>query len=167
MLRLPPGSTSFSLPDALPISDVARVLVASPAYVAARGHPVDGATLVQDKHECLNLRFPGAAEFQWRLQTDKGPQRFRVAGRLESDDGDVLTDWALAGQGVAMKPRFEVAEHLASGALVAVAEATPPEPVQMACLYTHRRHQDPKTRLFMEFMTGRIASAIKAAEGVS
>ena len=149
------------------IADVARVLVASPAYVAARGHPVDGATLVQDKHECLNLRFPGAAEFQWRLQTDKGPQRFRVAGRLESDDGDVLTDWALAGQGVAMKPRFEVAEHLVSGALVAVAEATPPEPVQMACLYTHRRHQDPKTRLFMEFMTGRIASAIKAAESVS
>ena len=149
------------------IADVARVLVASPAYVAARGHPVDGATLVQDKHECLNLRFPGAAEFQWRLQTDKGPQRFRVAGRLESDDGDVLTDWALAGQGVAMKPRVEVAEHLVSGALVAVAEATPPEPVQMACLYTHRRHQDPKTRLFMEFMTGRIASAIKAAESVS
>ena len=79
----------------------------------------------------------------------------------------MLTDWALAGQGVAMKPRFEVAEHLVSGALVAVAEATLPEPVQMACLYTHRRHQDPKTRLFMEFMTGRIASAIKAAESVS
>ncbi len=149
------------------IADVARVLVASPAYIARRGHPVDGAALVGDGHDCLNLRFPGASEFQWRLITADGPQKFRVAGRLESDDGDVLTDWALAGQGVALKPRFEVAEHLASGALIPVAEATPPEPVQMACLYTHRRHQDPKTRLFMEFMTGRIASAIKAAESVS
>ncbi|WP_411891639.1 LysR family transcriptional regulator [Yoonia sp. SDW83-1] len=149
------------------IADVARVLVASPAYIARRGHPVDGAALVGDGHDCLNLRFPGASEFQWRLMTADGPQKFRVAGRLESDDGDVLTDWALAGQGVALKPRFEVAEHLASGALIPVAEATPPEPVQMACLYTHRRHQDPKTRLFMEFMTGRIASAIKAAESVS
>ncbi len=146
------------------IADVARVLVASPDYVAQRGNPADGAALVRDKHECLNLRFPGAAEFQWLLQTPDGPQRFRVAGRLESDDGDVLTDWALAGQGVAMKPRFEAAEYLASGALVAVAEATPPAPVQMACLYTHRRHQDPKTRLFMEFMVERIASAIRAAE---
>ena len=149
------------------IADVARVLVASPDYITRRGHPADGAALVGDGHDCLNLRFPGAAEFQWRLMTADGPQKFRVAGRLESDDGDVLTDWALAGQGVAMKPRFEVAEHLASGALVPVAEATPPEPVQMACLYTHRRHQDPKTRLFIEFMTGRIASAIKAAESVS
>ncbi len=149
------------------IADVARVLVASPAYIARRGLPVDGAALVGDGHDCLNLRFPGASEFQWRLMTADGPQKFRVAGRLESDDGDVLTDWALAGQGVALKPRFEVAEHLASGALIPVAEATPPEPVQMACLYTHRRHQDPKTRLFMEFMTGRIASAIKAAESVS
>lgn len=149
------------------IADVARVLVASPAYIAARGHPADGMALVKDKHECLNLRFPGAAEFQWRLQTADGPQRFRVAGRLESDDGDVLTDWALAGQGVAMKPRFEVAEHLATGALVVVAGQTPPVAVQMACLYMHRRHQDPKTRLFMDFMIDRIASAIRSAESVS
>ncbi|WP_341368590.1 LysR family transcriptional regulator [Yoonia sp. BS5-3] len=149
------------------IADVGRVLVASPAYIAAHGHPVDGDALVKGKHECLNLRFPGASEFQWRLQTDAGPKRFRIAGRLESDDGDVLTDWALAGQGVAMKPRFEVADHLAAGALVIVAAATPPMPVQMACLYMHRRHQDPKTRLFMDFMIERIAGAIRAAESVS
>ncbi|WP_394179910.1 LysR family transcriptional regulator [Yoonia maritima] len=149
------------------ISDVARVLVASPEYIAARGHPADGAALVSDKHECLNLRFPGALEFQWQLMTEDGPQRFRVSGRLESDDGDVLTDWALAGQGVAMKPRFEVAEHLANGALVVVAADTPPMPVQMSCLYTHRRHQDPKTRLFMEFMIDRIGDAIRTAERLS
>ena len=73
----------------------------------------------------------------------------------------MLTDWALAGAGIAMKPIFEIAEHLASGALVAVAEETPPLPVQMACLYTHRRHQDTKTRLFMEFMIARMEDALK------
>ena len=73
----------------------------------------------------------------------------------------MLTDWALAGAGIAMKPIFEIAEHLASGALVQVAEETPPLPVQMACLYTHRRHQDPKTRLFMEFMIARMEDALK------
>lgn len=142
------------------IATCARVLVASPAYIAARGNPADGAALVADGHECLNLRFPGASEFQWRLMTPEGPQRFRVKGRLESDDGDVLTDWALTGQGVALKPIFEVADLLASGALEIVAKDTPPEPVQMACLYTHKRHQDPKTRLFIEFMSPLIAQAI-------
>lgn len=143
------------------IADVPRVLVAAPSYVAARGLPRTGDDLVREGHECLNLRFPGATEFQWRLVTPEGVRRFRVAGRYECDDGDVLTDWALAGRGIALKPLFEVADHLKSGRLVAVAEDTPPEPVQMACLYTHRRRQDPKSRLFMEFMAARIAAALR------
>ncbi|WP_375280802.1 LysR substrate-binding domain-containing protein [Pseudooctadecabacter sp.] len=147
-----------------PVADCDRVLVASPGYIAKYGNPLDGQALVEDRHNCLNLRYPGATEFQWRLQTPSGPQRFRVAGRYECDDGDVLTEWALGGEGIAMKPVFEVADHLNSGALVPVAEETPPVPVQMACLYTHRRRQDPKARLFMEFMTVRIGTAVRAAQ---
>ncbi len=147
------------------IADVDRVLCAAPDYVARRGMPRDGDDLVAGGHECLSLRFPGATEFQWRLQTPEGPKRFRVAGRYESDDGDVLADWALSGQGVVMKPVFEVADHLAEGRLIPVAQATPPEPIQMACLYTHRRRQDPKTRLFMEFVTDRIADQVRGQVG--
>lgn len=145
------------------IADCERVLVASPDYVAKNGSPADGDALIADGHQCLNLRYPGAPEFQWRLQTKDGPKRFRVTGRFECDDGDVLTDWALGGEGIALKPVFEVAEHLNAGTLVRVAEKTPPVPVQMACLYTHRRRQDPKTRLFMEFMTNQIGTAVRAA----
>lgn len=146
------------------IADCARVLCAAPSYVAARGSPRTGDDLVRDRHECLNLRFPGATEFQWRLMTPDGPERFRVAGRYESDDGDVLTDWALAGLGIALKPVFEIVDHLNAGRLVPVLEETPPVPVQMACLFTHRRQQDPKTRLFMEFMMDRIGSVVTDAE---
>ncbi|MFC3614307.1 LysR family transcriptional regulator [Lutimaribacter marinistellae] len=146
------------------IADCERVLCAAPDYIARRGMPASGAELVERGHECLNLRFPGATEFQWQLQTGEGPKRFKVSGRYECDDGDVLTDWALSGQGIAMKPVFEVAEHLRDGRLVAVAQDTPPVPVQMACLYTHRRHQDPKARLFMDFMTDRIGPAVRASE---
>ena len=147
------------------IADVDRVLCAAPAYIAQHGAPADGATLIADRHECLNLRFPGATEFQWRLMTPDGPKRFRVAGRYECDDGDVLTDWALAGNGIALKPVFEVADHLAAGRLVAVATQTPPEPVQMGCLYTHRRQQDPKTRLFMDFVIARILPRVRGVTG--
>jgi len=147
-----------------PIADCERVLVAAPEYIAKRGTPNDGRALVEDNHNCLNLRFPGAQEFQWRLQTPEGPKKHRVTGRFESDDGDVLTEWALAGEGIALKPVFEVAEHLNSGALVPVAKETPPVPVQMACLYTHRRRQDPKSRLFMEFMTVRLGTAVRSAQ---
>ena len=143
------------------IADVQRVLCASPQYIANRGHPVSGDEIVKNGHECLNLRFPGATEFRWPLMTPEGEKRFSTSGRYESDDGDVLVNWALAGEGITLKPVFEVAEYLDSGALVVVGEQTPPTPIQMACLFTHRRHQDPKTRLFMEFMIEHISAAIK------
>ncbi len=93
------------------IADVPRILCAAPSYIAARGNPTSGDELVADRHECLNLRFPGATEFQWRLRTEEGLKKYRVTGRYESDDGDVLTDWALAGHGITLKPVFEISDH--------------------------------------------------------
>jgi DNA-binding transcriptional LysR family regulator len=139
-----------------PIADCPRLLAAAPAYLAARPHPRSGADLVAQGHACLLHRYPGAREFYWTLATPSGPQRFDVSGPLESDDGDVLTAWALAGRGIILKPAFELADHLASGALVPVCEDTPPLPVTLACLYPHKRLQDPKTRLFIDFMVAAI-----------
>lgn len=142
------------------IADCPRVLCAAPAYIVRRGLPEDGQALVEGSHDCLILRFPGAPEFRWTLQTEAGPERFAVSGPFDSDDGDVLTAWALDGHGIVLKPVFEIADHLASGALVPVCEKTPPYPVQLAFLYAHRRYQDPKTRLFMDFMGKKIAAQL-------
>ncbi|RFU12599.1 LysR family transcriptional regulator [Rhodobacteraceae bacterium W635] len=138
------------------IADCPRLLCAAPDYVARKGMPLTGADLTGGKHDCLNLRYPGAPEFQWPLQTPEGVRRIPVKGPFESDDGDVLTGWALSGQGIILKPVFEVAEHLASGALVPVLENEPPVPIQLACLYMHRKRQDPKARLLIDFMSDHI-----------
>ncbi len=145
------------------IAECPRVLCAAPAYIARRGMPKDGAALVEDRHDCLNLRFPGAKEFQWALKTSEGVRRFEIAGPFESDDGDVLTGWALDGRGVVMKPVFEVADHLRSGALVPVALATPALPTQLSSLSQHRRLKDPKVRLFTDFMAAHVKEAVKRA----
>ena len=142
------------------IADCPRVLCAAPDYIARKGMPASGADLAKPEHDCLNLRYPGAPEFQWPLETDEGVKRFTVSGPFESDDGDVLTGWALSGQGIVLKPIFEVAEHLASGALVPVLENEPPIPVQMACLYLHRKRQDPKARLLIDFMADHIRKSL-------
>jgi len=142
------------------IADCPRLICAAPDYVARRGMPADGMALVREKHDCLNLRFPGAKEFQWTLQTPDGLQKFDIAGPFESDDGDVLTEWALQGQGVVLKPVFEVADHLRAGRLVPVARATPPLPVSLALLTPHRRLRDPKVTLFADFVSGRCRAAL-------
>ncbi|MCL7464739.1 LysR family transcriptional regulator [Phaeovulum sp. NW3] len=140
------------------ITDCPRLLCAAPAYLARRGTPATSADLAD--HDCLNLRYPGAPEFRWPLQTPAGLRRIAVAGPLESDDGDVLTDWALAGQGIILKPAFAVAAHLTAGRLVPILPAEPPLPVQMGVLYPHRRRQDPKVRLFIDFVAGRVRTAV-------
>ncbi len=145
------------------IADCPRVLCAAPDYIARKGMPQNGAALTGGKHDCLNLRYPGAPEFQWPLQTADGVRRFAVKGPFESDDGDVLTGWALDGQGIILKPVFEVADHLASGALIPVLENEPPVPIQLACLYMHRRRQDPKARLLIDYMSEHIRKELPQA----
>ena len=143
------------------IADCPRVLCASPAYIARQGEPTDIDDL-KSNHACLNLRYPGAPEFQWPLKTKEGVQRIEVSGPLECDDGDILTNWALDGQGVVMKPLFEVAGYIASGALRPVMAHQPP----MACLYSHRRRQDPKTRLFIDFLIERTTSTLNRTKAL-
>ncbi|GGD37243.1 hypothetical protein GCM10011335_45080 [Aureimonas glaciei] len=147
-----------------PIARCRRVLCASPEYLETHGHPSSGRDLESGEHNCLNLRFPGATEFRWELETETGTVKYAVTGRFESDDGDVLTDWALSGKGITLKPVFEIAEDLKAGRLVTVLDAMPPLPVQIACVYTHRRHQDPKTRMFMDFFAARVESALAAID---
>ena len=143
------------------LADCPRVLCASPDYLARRGVPEYGADLINDKHDCLLLRFPGSTEFRWTLTTSDGPQKFQIAGPYASDDGDVLTAWALDGRGIINKPVFEVADHLASGALMPVCQSCPPVDVQLACLFPHKRYQDPKVRLFIDFMADEIKNALR------
>lgn len=143
-----------------PIAECPRLICAAPSYLADHPHPHTGQDLVTQRHACLLHRFPGIREFVWTLVTPEGPARFEVSGPLESDDGDVLTAWALAGRGVLLKPTFEIAEHLASGALVPVVEETPPQPVSLACVFPHKRLQDPKSRLFIDFMVAELRKAL-------
>lgn len=146
------------------IADCDRVLVAAPAYLAARGTPRSPEDLISGGHNCLLLRFPRSPEYFWVLQTPDGPRRLEVSGKYDADDGDILTDWALAGRGIAMKSRFDVAHHLASGALVEVLPETPPQPAVLGCLYPHRKLQDPKVRHFVDFIVERTRAKIWPGE---
>ncbi len=147
-----------------PISDFERVLCAAPSYIRAHGNPKTGADLMAQNHNCLLLRFPGLGEYYWNLQVAGTATRFDVSGPLECDDGDVLTAWGLAGHGIINKPIFEVTDHLASGDLVVVAAATPPVALPFSCVYPHKRLQDPKARLFIEYMVCECKSKINKTD---
>ncbi len=137
-----------------------RVICAAPAYLEKRGTPATPDALIDDRHDCLLLRYPGSKEYYWTLQTPEGLRKLEIAGPYDSDDGDVLTHWALEGRGIINKPLFEVKAHLDSGALVEILEDAPPASVQLAAIYPHKRFQDPKVRLMIDFMAERCQRLI-------
>ena len=143
------------------IMDCERVLVAAPDYLEARGEPTDPSELIAKKHDCLMLRYPGMREHFWTLKTPSGPAKFEVRGPFDSDDGDVLTGWALAGRGIINKPRFEVEPFIRDRRLKVIMPDTPPTPVQLAAVYPHKKLQDPKVRLLLDFMAERCQRLIK------
>jgi DNA-binding transcriptional LysR family regulator len=143
-----------ALPDSSFISrklaDCPRVLCASPAYLERHGEPERPEDLLS--HNCLLLRFPGSTEFRWTLDTPEGPQTLPVTGKLDADDGDVLTEWTLQGEGIMLKPYWEVADHLHAGRLRVVLPDFPPEPVSLVMLYPHRHLLPAKVRVFADFL---------------
>lgn len=148
------------------ICDCRRVLCAVPAYLEARGISQEPGDLAD--HTCLLLRFPGSTQFQWVLSTPQGPQKVSAAGPFDADDAAVLTDWALAGCGIIMKPVFEIADQLRDGALVPVLLDYPPESATLAFLYPHRRLLAPKVKVFADYMIDICRQEITAAlDGLS
>jgi DNA-binding transcriptional LysR family regulator len=137
------------------VMDCERILCAAPSYLQEYGTPQTPADLISKQHNCLLLRYPRSPEYFWTLNTPDGEVRLEVSGKYDADDGDVLTNWALSGYGIANKPRFDIADHLASGSLVEVLPNNKPRASMFGCLYPHKRLQDPKIRYFVEFMVER------------
>ena len=50
--------------------------------------------------------------------------------------------------------------HLNDGTLVEILKDTPPASVQLAAIYPHKRFQDPKVRLMIDFMAERCQRMI-------
>ncbi len=111
------------------VADIERPLCAAPASLAA--HPAPEPPADHLDHSCLLLRVPGSEQFRWTLLDGDEAVTIPVAGRIDPDDSDVLTEWALQDQGIVLKPVYEVTPYLADGRLVPVLPETPPTSVTL------------------------------------
>jgi DNA-binding transcriptional LysR family regulator len=127
-----------------------RLIVASPDYLQKHPAPKEPEDLLD--HNCLLLRFPGSKQFRWTLQGREGPVTLRVSGNMDSNSGEALRDWCLAGQGLALKSLWEIIDDLNEGRLVPVLTEFPPPSHAIYAMYPHSQHVPPRVRAFIDFL---------------
>ena len=135
------------------VGTVRQVLVASPAYCAARGHPADPKAL--SLHDVIagdNVRTGS----QWRF----GPRSVGVAvtPRLTVTSIDAQLAAAAAGLGIANVLSYQAAEGLAAGTLCRVLDEHAPLPMPIHLLFDAGRANLPSVRLFLDGMRARAKS---------
>ncbi|WP_156924324.1 LysR family transcriptional regulator [Derxia gummosa] len=127
-----------------------RVLCATPGYLARRGRPRTLAELRQ--HDCLLFRDRGHSFGTWRLHDADGPvEPVKVTGPLGSNHSDIVQNWLLDGQGIAMLSVWDVAEPLADGR---VEQVLPQywEPADVMAVTTARASASTNVRLGLDFL---------------
>ena len=127
-----------------------RVIVAAPAYLEEHPAPKEPADLLE--HNCLLLRFPGSKQYRWTLEAPDGPVTLRVSGNMDSNNGEALRDWCLAGYGLALKSLWEVGEDISAGRLIVVLPDFPPLGYGIYALYPHSRFVPARVRVFIDFL---------------
>ncbi len=131
-------------------------LVASPHYLAQAGTPQTPEDLGQ--HRCLTYGHMAATQ-RWTLTREGGPVTVPVDSRLCSNNGDVLREAALSGNGITNLPTFLIGPDIAEERLRVVLADYPPAPLGIYALYAPNRYLAAKTRVFIDFLAERFGEA--------
>ena len=127
-----------------------RLLCAAPAYLARHGTPQVPNDLVQ--HNCIGIRQGDEAYGIWRLTSGKRTETVKVRGNLNTNDGEIAVNWALAGHGILMRAEWDIAKYLRSGRLRQVLENWQTPPADIHAVYPQRLQTAARVRAFVEFV---------------
>lgn len=136
------------------LADNHRVLVASPDYLARAGTPQTAEDIAQ--HQGISLRLASRPGHVWTLLDESRPVTLRPQVRRIADNGLVTREWALAGHGIAMKSRLDVADDLAAGRLVQVLPALRSAPYPLVLALASGSHLSARVRALGDFLSERL-----------
>lgn len=149
------------LPDsslvARKLGHVRRLLVASPAYLAARGTPRRPTELAD--HDVI--AFTGLMpDRRWRYRQGKKARELLLSPRLELNDAHAAVAAAMQGLGITPALSTMVAPALAEGRLVTVLDRHGSPPVPVHLLTPQVRVLAAKVRAFVDFAAPRLRAEL-------
>jgi DNA-binding transcriptional LysR family regulator len=138
---------SFVEEEIVPLDWVA---CASPGYLARAGRPRTPADLAQ--HACIVHVNVLPSDHVWRFEGPRGAQSIKVKGAFMSNSALALRKATLADLGVALVPRYVVADDLGSGRLVAVMPRHRAVARPLLAVYPRAASAPQKVRVFVDFL---------------
>ncbi len=146
----------FELPSGVVARELARahiIAVASPAYLARAGRPLQPADLL--KHDGVILRSPASGRIRvWPLRSRAGEHMpIELRQRIVINDPESVCRCALLGLGIAFVATLNVAPHLHSGSLVRVLPEWHADIGPISLYFAGHRQLPAKTRAFVDYIT--------------
>ena len=150
----PPGADNLV---ARKLGETRLVPCASPEYLARRGAPRAPEEL--GRHDCFSYEYVNPRNL-WRFRDRAGNEHaVRIAGRLHSNNGDLLAEVAARGAGIVFEPAFIVGPDVRAGRLVPLLQDYEAPPLPIYAVYPSRKHLSAKVRRFVDFLVARYANA--------
>jgi DNA-binding transcriptional LysR family regulator len=145
------------LPDsslqAVRVGRVRRVLVASPAYLQARGVPQRPDDLAG--HTIVSAAGVNPVS-EWRFNDAGTTHVQRLQPRMRTTTNDSAVAAALAGLGIARLLSYQVAAQVRSGALQVVLQAFETAPLPVHVVHHEGRRATQKVRAFVDLAVERL-----------
>ena len=129
------------------VGEVGRVLVASPAYLAAKGTPQRPADLTRHETVFAASR-PMAAE--WRMRDGPRTRVVRLSPRLVVNDIEAALAALRAGGGIGAALSYQVADDVRAGTLVRLLREYEPPPLPVHLVVPGGRFLPPRVRAFLD-----------------
>lgn len=136
-----------------------RVVCAAPAYLAAHGTPVHPDELAA--HDCIVMRFGQNIDRDWPFLIDGVMRKVTVHGQRVVNDGGLVRQWCREGRGIALKSIRDVADDLATGALVELLEDFSAGGTALQIVYPPSAVQPRRVRMLID----RIAATLSTGRG--
>lgn len=129
------------------LADIRICICASPLYLAKYGTPASLQELAH--HRYLKYTYADPIDLitpskQIRIETF-------LTSYLSSNNGDLLVNAAIEGDGIIIQPTFISGDALASGKLVRILHDYEPEPLGLYVMYANRKFLASKVRSFVDF----------------
>jgi DNA-binding transcriptional LysR family regulator len=132
-----------------------RSLVASPEYIKKAGSPKSPLELLN--HTCLLYRFPSTGKVEpWPISGWDRLLANETVSTVSCNSVEALTYLAVAGQGIACLPDFEINAPLARNALLQLPLIELPDPRQLTILWPPSKKISPKLRVCIDLLSARL-----------